>query len=45
MRDEDLVERELDRLLNDPDVLLQPGRVWALVGRLQEEALREPLIG
>nr|MCV4209498.1 peptide chain release factor 1 [Roseomonas sp. SXEYE001] len=25
---------ELDRLLNDPDVRMDPARVWALAGRL-----------
>ncbi len=25
---------ELDRLLNDPDVQMDPARVWALAGRL-----------
>lgn len=29
---------ELDRLLNDPDVSLQPGRVWALLDELMEPA-------
>ena len=30
---------ELDRLLNDPDVQMQPARVWAL---LAEITAREP---
>jgi len=31
-----------DRLLNDPDVPLEPHRVWAIVERLrQESALKE----
>ncbi|WP_424140194.1 peptide chain release factor 1 [Roseomonas chloroacetimidivorans] len=27
-------QAELDRLLNDPDVRMDPARVWALAGRL-----------
>ncbi len=27
---------ELDRLLNDPDVPMQPGRVWSLLDELME---------
>lgn len=27
---------ELDRLLNDPDTRLEPGRVWALLAELRE---------
>lgn len=30
---------ELERLLNDPDVPMQPGRIWSL---LDELMLREP---
>ncbi len=27
---------ELDRLLNDPDVSMQPARIWSLLGELSE---------
>jgi hypothetical protein len=27
---------ELDRMLNDPDTRLEPGRVWALLAELRE---------
>ena len=29
---------ELDRLLNDPKVLLQPARVWALAAEIAQAA-------
>ncbi len=29
---------ELDRLLNDPDVRLEPGRVWALLAEVRQVA-------
>ncbi len=35
-RDESAKMVELDRLLNDPDVPMQPGRVWALLDELME---------
>jgi len=31
---------ELDRLLNDPDVRLEPARVWALLAEMRQ---RQPL--
>lgn len=31
-------EAELDRLLNDPDVRMDPKRVWMLVGHLSRAA-------
>ena len=31
---------ELDRLLNDPDVPMQPARIWALLAELSEQDLR-----
>ena len=34
----ELAQKELDRLLNDPDVRMDPARVWALAGRLSEGA-------
>ena len=30
---------ELDRLLNDPDVPLQPDRVWSLLAEISERDL------
>ena len=31
---------ELDRLLNDPSVQLEPARVWALLAEVQQAAQR-----
>lgn len=31
---------ELDRLLNDPDVRLEPARVWALLAEVKQVAQR-----
>ncbi len=31
---------ELDRLLNDPDVQLEPVRVWALLAEMRQVAQR-----
>ena len=31
---------ELDRLLNDPDVQLEPVRVWALLAEMQQATQR-----
>ena len=37
---------ELDRLLNDPDVRLEPSRVWALLAEVsQVEIARQPPSG
>ena len=33
---------ELDRLLNDPDVRLDPHRVWTLLAELSAQALGAP---
>jgi hypothetical protein len=30
---------ELDRLLNDPHVLLQPGLIWSLLDKIMEQDL------
>jgi hypothetical protein len=30
---------ELDRLLNDPDVPMQPARIWSLLAELSEQDL------
>jgi hypothetical protein len=35
-RDFDLKLTELDRLLNDPDVVLEPNRVWSLLAEVSE---------
>jgi len=35
-RDVDLKLAELDRLLNDPDVSLEPARVWSLLAEVSE---------
>jgi hypothetical protein len=41
---------ELDRLLNDPDVLMEPARIWALLAEIacadaqSSGASAEPLI-
>jgi hypothetical protein len=32
---------ELDRLLNDPDVRMDPARVWALAARLSAPVMRD----
>jgi hypothetical protein len=32
---------EVDRLLNDPDVPLQPARVWALLGEIAQRELSD----
>ena len=32
---------ELDRLLNDPDVPMQPARVWALLGEIARRDLAD----
>ena len=29
---------ELDRLLNDPEVPMQPGRIWSLLAEIEEYA-------
>ena len=37
---------ELDRLLNDPDVPMQPDRVWSLLAEISQHdlaGLREPV--
>ncbi len=34
---------ELDRLLNDPDVRLDPHRIWTLLAELSAQALAAPL--
>lgn len=31
---------ELDRLLNDPDVPMQPARIWSLLAELSERDLQ-----
>ena len=31
---------ELDRLLNDPDVQLEPVRIWALLAEMQQTTQR-----
>lgn len=32
---------ELDRLLNDPDVPMQPARIWSLLAELSQPDLRD----
>ena len=41
MDDQDYAHKldELDRLLNDPDVPMQPARVWTLLAELSEHDL------
>ena len=34
---------ELDRLLNDPEVPMQPDRVWSLLAELSHHAPAEPV--
>lgn len=34
----EMAEAELDRLLNDPDVRMDPERVWMLAGNLSRAA-------
>ena len=29
---------ELDRLLNDPDVMIEPARIWALAAEIAERS-------
>lgn len=38
MTDEDYARKldELDRLLNDPDIPMQPVRIWSLLGELAQ---------
>ncbi|MBP0494745.1 peptide chain release factor 1 [Roseomonas indoligenes] len=31
-------QEELDRLLNDPEVRMDPARVWALASRLSQQS-------
>lgn len=33
---------ELDRLLNDPEVRMDPDRVWALLAEITARELRQP---
>jgi hypothetical protein len=33
---------ELDRLLNDPDVPMQPARVWSLLAEIAQRDLARP---
>lgn len=40
--DYDQKVEELDRLLNDPDVPMEPGRVWSLLAELAHHDLQEP---
>jgi len=41
MTDQDYAEKldELDRLLNDPDVPMQPDRVWSLLAEISQRDL------
>ena len=43
MQDPDLNNKldELDRLLNDPDVPMQPARVWSLLAESSHHDLRQ----
>jgi hypothetical protein len=43
MQDTDLDTKlnELDRLLNDPDVPMQPARVWSLLAEISSHDLRQ----
>jgi hypothetical protein len=43
MQDPDLDNKldELDRLLNDPDVPMQPARVWSLLAEISHHDLRQ----
>ncbi len=34
---------ELDRLLNDPDVPMQPDRIWALLAEISHHDLSAPI--
>ena len=36
---------ELDRLLNDPDVPMEPARIWSLLAELSEHTSRRSEIG
>jgi hypothetical protein len=36
---------ELDRLLNDPDVPMQPARIWSLLAELSEQDLHPDGMG
>lgn len=42
MTDEDYTRKldELDRLLNDPDVPMQPARIWSLLGELSQRDMQ-----
>ncbi|MDE2335240.1 MAG: peptide chain release factor 1 [Rhodospirillales bacterium] len=43
MQDPDLDHKldELDRLLNDPDVPMQPARVWSLLAEISHHDLQQ----
>ncbi len=43
MQDPDLDHKldELDRLLNDPDVPMQPARVWSLLAEISHHDLHQ----
>ena len=44
MTDTDYVEKldELDRLLNDPEVPMEPGKVWSLLAEISARDMAPP---
>jgi len=46
MTDEDYARKldELDRLLNDPDVPMQPARIWSLLGEISQRDLQVGMV-
>ncbi len=36
--------RELDRLVNDPDVPMQAGRIWALAAEVSRHDIQIPMV-
>lgn len=40
--DQSMMLDELDRLLNDPDVIMEPGRVWALAAEIAQASEAMP---
>ena len=46
MKDEDYARKldELDRLLNDPEVPMQPARIWSLLGEISQRDVRAGMV-
>jgi len=46
MTDDDYTSKldELDRLLNDPDVPMQPARIWSLLAELSQKDIKTGMV-